>query len=142
MDLHINWLAVALATLSTMVVGTIWYLPRVFGNRWQALTGVDPNKPKSRVAAYGGSFIASAITATVLAGAVYVASETVFTQAGGTPFLAAALLTAALLWAGFTATRILVHELFESRPIAIWLITAAYELVTVLVMAVIIGLLG
>ncbi|MEO8261242.1 MAG: DUF1761 domain-containing protein [Pseudolysinimonas sp.] len=137
MDLHINWLAVALATLSTMVVGTVWYLPKVFGNRWQALTGVDPNKPKSRVAAYGGSFVASAITAIVLAGATYVASAHF-----GTPFLGAALLTAVSLWAGFTATRILVHELFESRPISIWLITAAYELVTVLVMAVIIGLLN
>lgn len=137
MDLHINWLAVALATLSTMVVGTVWYLPKVFGNRWQALTGVDPNKPKSRVAAYGGSFVASAITAIVLAGATYIASEHF-----GTPYLGAALLTAALLWAGFTASRILVHELFESRPIGIWLITAAYELVTVLVMAVIIGLLA
>jgi hypothetical protein len=136
-DLHINWLAVALATISTMVVGTVWYLPKVFGDRWQALTGVDPNKPKSRAAAYGGSFVASAFTAIVLAGATYVASEHF-----GTPFLGAALLTATLLWAGFTASRILVHELFESRPIGIWLITAAYELVTVLVMAVIIGLLA
>jgi hypothetical protein len=137
MDLQINWLAVLLATLSTMVVGTLWYLPKVFGNRWQALTGADPNRPKSRVAAYGGSFVASAITATVLAGATYVAA-----QHFGTPFLGAALLTGALLWLGFTATRILVHELFESRPIGIFLITAAYELVTVLVMAAIIGLLG
>ena len=136
MDLYINWLAVALATLSTVVVGTIWYRPRVFGNRWQALTGADPNKPKSRAAAYGGSIVSSLVTAIVLAGATYMASEHF-----GTPFLGAALLTAAALWAGFTATRILVHELFESRPIGIWLITASYELVTVLVMAVIIGLL-
>ena len=137
MDLHINWIAVALATLSTMVVGTLWYRPKVMGNRWQKLTGADPNNPKSKVAAYLGSFLASAVTATVLAGATYVAASHF-----GTPYLGAALLTAALLWAGFTASRILVHELFESRPIGIFLITTVYELVTVLVMAVIIGLLG
>ena len=57
-------------------------------------------------------------------------------------FLVVALLTGAALWAGFTATRILVHELFESRDLRIWVITAAYELVTILVMAAIIGLFG
>ena len=137
MDLHINWLAVGLATISTMVVGTVWYLPKVFGDRWQALTGVDPNKPTSRAAAYGGSFVASAITAIVLA----VAIEFVAYGAGGS-FLIVALATGAVLWAGFTAARILVHELFESRDLRIWLITAAYELVTILVMAAIIGLFG
>jgi hypothetical protein len=137
MDITLNWIAIAIATISTMVVGTVWYLPRVFGDRWQSLTGVDPNKPASRAAAYGGSLVASAITAVVLALAVE------FAAAGtGGSFLVAALATGAVLWAGFTAARILVHELFESRDLRIWLITAAYELVTILVMAAIIGLFG
>jgi hypothetical protein len=137
MDITLNWIAIALATLSTMVVGTVWYLPKTFGNRWQALTGADPNQPKSKAAAYGGSFIASAITAIVLALAI----EFVVYGLGGS-FLIAALITGVVLWAGFTAARILVHELFESRDLRIWLITAAYELVTILVMAAIIGLFG
>lgn len=29
---EINWWAVILATLSTMVIGSIWYTPKVFGN--------------------------------------------------------------------------------------------------------------
>jgi hypothetical protein len=29
---EINYIAVILATLSSMIVGTIWYIPRVFGN--------------------------------------------------------------------------------------------------------------
>lgn len=137
MELHLNWIAILLATISSMVVGTIYYLPKVMGNRWQALTGADPNKPKSRPLAYGGSFVASAVLAIVLAGASDVASRSF-----GTPFLGAALLTASILWLAFTAGRMLVHELFESRPLAIWGITILHELITVLVMAVIIGLLG
>ncbi len=137
MDISLNWIAIGLATLSTMVVGTVWYLPNVFGNRWQALTGVDPNKPKSKLAAYGGSFAASAVTAVVLALALEFVGSAI-----DQPFLIVALVTGAVLWAGFTAARILVHELFESRDLRIWLITAAYELVTILVMAAIIGMFG
>ena len=29
---HINYLAVIAATLSTLIVGSIWYAPKVFGN--------------------------------------------------------------------------------------------------------------
>ena len=137
MDITLNWLAIGIATLSTMVVGTVWYLPKMFGNRWQALTGVDPNKPKSKAAAYGGSFAASAVTAIALAVVIDLVAPAV-----DQPFLVVALVTGGILWAGFTAARILVHELFESRDLRIWGITAAYELVTILVMAAIIGLFG
>ncbi len=36
MDISLDWPAVVLATLSTMVVGTVWYRPAVFG---RALAG-------------------------------------------------------------------------------------------------------
>lgn len=137
MELSIDWVAVALATVSTMVVGTVWYRPAVLGRRWQALTGKDPNAPAHRGLAYGGSFAASAVTAVVLAAAADVAGRDLELDP-----LPAALLAAAVLWLGFTAARMLVHDLFASRDLRIWLIDAAYELATVLVMAVIIGLLG
>jgi hypothetical protein len=137
MELTLNWVAIALATLSSMVVGTVWYLPRVFGNAWMAVTGKDPNNPTSKPAAYGGSFAASAVTAIVLAVAIDVAAF-----AFGGPFLPIALATGSILWLGFTATRVLVHELFESRPLRVWAISAGYELVTVVVMAAIIGMFG
>ena len=98
MELSIDWVAVSLATVSTMVVGTLWYRPAVFGRRWQALTGKDPNAPAHRAAAG--------------------------------------------IWLGFTAARMLVHDQFAGRDLRIWLLDAGYELTTVLVMAVIIGLLG
>ena len=137
MELTLNWIAIGLATVSSMIVGTIWYLPKVFGNRWQALTGKDPNNPTSKPAAYGGAFVASAITAIVLALAIDVSAAAL-----GGSFLVVALVTGAALWAGLTAARILVHELFESRDLRIWGITSAYELVTILAMAAIIGVFG
>ena len=42
---EINYWAVLLATLSSMVVGSIWYTPKVFGTRWAKLAKVDMNRP-------------------------------------------------------------------------------------------------
>lgn len=137
MDTSLSWVAIALATVSSMIVGTIWYRPGVFGRSYEQLTGVDPNKPKNRPLAYGGSFVASAGTAIVLAAAADLAA-----RALGIGLLPAAVAAASALWLGFTAARMLVHELFEGRSLKMWAIGAGYELVTVLVMAVIIGLLG
>jgi hypothetical protein len=40
---NINYLAVVAATLSTMIVGSIWYTPKVFGNYWMKKAGVTPS---------------------------------------------------------------------------------------------------
>jgi len=37
---EINYWAVLLATASSMVVGSIWYAPKVFGTRWSKLANV------------------------------------------------------------------------------------------------------
>ena len=34
MSVEINWLAVVLATASSMVIGSIWYSKSVFGKTW------------------------------------------------------------------------------------------------------------
>ena len=40
--MEINFLAILLAALSTLVVGFIWYNPKVFGTIWMKETGVNP----------------------------------------------------------------------------------------------------
>ena len=42
--MEINFLAILLAALSTLVVGFIWYNPKVFGTIWMKETGVNPEK--------------------------------------------------------------------------------------------------
>ena len=38
---EINYWAVLIATASSMVVGSIWYAPKVFGTRWSKLANVE-----------------------------------------------------------------------------------------------------
>lgn len=132
---EINYIAVLLATLSSMVVGSIWYTPKVFGNRWMKLSGVTPSgDAKDAIAPIVVTLIVSFITAWVLAGAAFIA----YAFYGGS-FLVNALVTAVILWAGFTAARFITHDAFDRRPAALTVLNIAHELVTVLVMALIIG---
>jgi len=134
MDIPVNYLAIVLAALSSMVIGTIWYAPKLCGGPFERLTGANPNKPRKPARTYILAFVASLLTAYVLAYSSYLAFAR-FDSA----FILNALVTAFFLWLGFTAARVLVHEAFESRDLRIFFITSAYELVTVLVMALIIG---
>lgn len=133
----INWLAVILATISTMVVGFIWYTPKVFGNYWMRIAKVNPGEAKSAVAPILITLVVSFISAWVLAGATFLAFEFY-----GGSYLANALLTALILWGGFTATRFITHDAFEGRPAGLTILNCAHELVTFMVMALIIGLFG
>ncbi len=132
---EINYWAVLLATASSMVVGSIWYTPRVFGTRWAKLANVDMDRPAaSAVMPIVVTVMMSFITAWVLAGASTIAWH--FYDGG---YLLAALLTALILWAGFTAARFITHDAFEGRPSSLTVINIAHELVTVVVMGLIIG---
>ena len=44
--MEINFLALLLAALSTLVVGCIWYNPKVFGTIWMNETGMTEEKAK------------------------------------------------------------------------------------------------
>lgn len=136
MDVQINWLAVVLATISTMVVGTIWYARAVFGNLWIKLAKVDEKKMANNWTPMVLTFIASLVTAYVLAHVSYLAN-TYFHNS----FLQDTLMTAFWLWLGFVAARLLTHDAFEGRPMKLTILNIAHEFVTVMVMALIIGLM-
>lgn len=132
---EINYWAVLLATASSMVVGSVWYAPKVFGTRWSKLANVDMDRPgSSATMAIITTVIVSFVTAWVLAGAAAIAWH--FYDGS---FFWAAVVTGVLLWAGFTAARFITHDAFEGRPTALTTMNIAHELVTIVIMAVLIG---
>ncbi|MFD4958023.1 DUF1761 domain-containing protein [Microbacterium sp. NPDC058389] len=132
---EINYWAVLLATASSMVVGSIWYTPKVFGTRWAALAKVDMDRPgASAVVPIVVTVIVSFVTAWVLAGA-----STIAWHFYDGSYLWGALGTGVILWAGFTAARFITHDAFEGRPSSLTVLNIAHELVTIVVMALIIG---
>ncbi|MBX9244184.1 DUF1761 domain-containing protein [Actinotalea ferrariae] len=135
---EVNIWAVLVATLSTMVVGSIWYTPKVFGTWWMQAAKADRAKAEAAgIRPILVTVLVSFVSAWVLAGATSIAHE--FYDGA---FLTDALVTGLFLWAGFTAARFVTHDAFEGRPGRLTLLNVAHELVTVLVMALIIGLFG
>jgi len=97
----------------------------------------DESMKKGAVAPIIITLIVSFITASVLAGAAAIAQHFY-----GGNFLANTLLSTLILWAGFTAARMVTHDAFDRRPAGLTLLNLAHELVTLMVMALIIGLVG
>jgi hypothetical protein len=132
---EINIWAVLVAALSTMVVGSIWYARPVFGTWWEKAARVQ--RPANAVSAIIVTVIVSLVSAWVLAGAAAIAHEFY-----GGSFLVNTMVTAIILWAGFTAARFITHDAFENRPKLLTLLNISHELVTFVVMGLVIGLFG
>ena len=66
--MNINFLALLLASLSTLVVGFIWYNPKVFGNIWMKEAGLkeEDMKGANMIKMLGGSFIYAFFMAFIL----------------------------------------------------------------------------
>jgi len=139
MSVDINLWGVLLAAVSSMVVGSLWYMPNVFGKTWAKMAGVKldqmgKGKPGDMIWTYGTVFVASLVTAYILAAVTFLAQW--FSHDS---YLQDALTVALWLWLGFTAARIYVHDTFEMRRKKLTLLNVSHELVTVLVMALILG---
>lgn len=139
MNVDVNWLAVVLATISSMVVGSIWYSPKVFGSTWMKLAKInfDPAKRKEAWKPILLTLVVSFITAYVLAHVAFLSN-----QFFGNSFLQDSLSTAFWMWLGFTAARFITHDAFEGRPARLTALNVSHELVTILIMGLIIGLFG
>ncbi|MGV9195468.1 DUF1761 domain-containing protein [Microbacterium sp. MC2] len=132
---EINYWAVLLATIAAMVIGSVWYMPRVFGERWTKLAGVrDPGTFTEAVLPLMVSTALAFLLAWVLAGSVAIAWHFY-----GGAYFSSALVTGLTLWAGFTAGRFITHDVFEGRPSQLTILNISHELVLVVAMSIIIG---
>lgn len=136
MEVQVNYLAVFLAALSSMAVGSIWYAKSVFGTTWMKLAKVKDNNGDNSSMIYPllATFAVSLVTAYVLAHVARLSN--VYFQ---NSFLQDSVTTAFWVWLGFTAARFITHDAFEGRRKKLTLINISHELVTFLVMALVIG---
>lgn len=138
MEVHINYIAVVLAMLSSMVIGSAWYAQNAFGTRWAKLAKIDTKKNTGSMAKpIITTMVVSLITAYVLAHVTFI-SHTFFQYS----FMYAALSTGFWMWLGFIASRFITHDAFEGRPAQLTLINLGNEFLTIMIMALIIGFMG
>ncbi len=127
---NVNYLAILVAAVASMLIGTIWYSSALFGKPWVKLMGGKAKKKPS-----AGTFLLSFISAFVM---VYVLANFVGYLSVAT--ISDALQLAFWLWLGFVATVSLNGVLWGSRPWKLYIIKTAHQFVSLFVMASIIAL--
>ena len=130
---QINWLAVLLAFVASMVIGFVWYLPAVLGNRWMAAIGKTEEDLKNISGGAGiwvPMMVAAALTAILLAVLI---SKLGLDNALAGGFFAFVL---ALV---FRAGGHVIHNGFAGRPVAVTLIDSGHDLLAMTVAGAIIG---
>jgi hypothetical protein len=133
----VNLLSVLAAAIATMILGFLWYSPILFAKPWTVAMGYDPNDKakmdemrKGAGKLYGITFVASLLSAFVLAKIIDVATVTSAFYGMKIGFA---------VWLGFVTTVQLTSMLFKKRPIKLYLIDTGYQLVCYLVMGAILA---
>lgn len=137
MELDINWLAVAFATVASMIVAGVWYQDFAFGVPWKKMTRVDAKRAEKE----SGVNMLTALVVNALAAVAFAAAISVaVAHFGGSP-LGLALLIAAAAWLAFSASTLLTHNMFEQKSFKLTAINSGYQLVVFVVMALVIGVM-
>ncbi len=137
MNVPVNYLAVLVAAIASMLVGFVWY-GMLFRKPWMAMMGYTVENMKqikmSPNLAYALQFVGSLVTAYVLSHIVVFASA--YLGAEGAMRGAS---TSFWVWLGFVVPVTLGVVLWENKPWKLWLINASHYLVSLVVMGVILA---
>jgi hypothetical protein len=132
MEVHVNFLAVIVATVVSYALAFVWY-GVMFRKQWMQLTGVTEMKPSAKnvILMLVGTFIMSYVLDHSIAfGNAYV-------QTSG---LAGGLQGGFFNWLGFIAPLTLTMVVYEKRPWKLWLLDNGFWLLSLLVMGAILSL--
>lgn len=140
MNIEVNYLAVLIAGVATMVVGFLWYGPMLFAKPWMKLMGHTKEsleKEKTNMGkTYGTSFVLALVTAYVLSHVMSLSQAFYNTS----PVMTG-LTSAFWMWLGFIMPVQATDVLFGSKKFKLFLINTGYQLASVLVMGLLLGLM-
>ena len=129
----VNYLAVVVAAAAAFLLGALWYSPALFAKQWVAVHGYTPEKlqamRQTMARTYAVSFLCFLVMAWVMA--VLVDRIVILDALGGVKL-------GGLTWLGFAVTLGLTANLYSDKPLAAFLIDAGYQLVYMILMAVIV----
>ncbi|TAL13247.1 MAG: DUF1761 domain-containing protein [Chloroflexota bacterium] len=126
----VNYVAVVAAAIATMIIGFIWYHPKVLGERWAASSGKTMGDMTMSPMGYGVMAITALISAWAVALIVTATHATTVTDG---------IMVGAVGWLGFSATVSYSDRMFNGGTMEFWLIQAGYRLVSFVVMGVILA---
>jgi hypothetical protein len=128
--MQLNYLPILVSGLSTFLIGGLWYSPAVFGKAWMRENGFTEENMKggNMIKIFGISILLAIISAINLA---------MFMGPENNPAMGA--LWGFLAGAGWVATFVGMHYLFERKSFTLFLINAGFSIVALTVMGVILA---
>ena len=127
----INIIAIIIATLVQFFIGYLWYSKMLFGNMFMKALGKTEDELKMNAVDIIGPLVLAFLTFLFFAIILdlFVVFDLVFS-----------LVLALIVWVGFIATTNLYAVFFESRNFTLYLLNVGYQLVGLLIGALILGL--
>ena len=129
----INWLAVVVCVVLSMIIGTVWYNPKVFYTAWWKGIGKsesDMGMAKAGPMLWGLTILASLVEAVAVAFMLKAMNATGPAAGAAAGFM---------LWLGFIAPTNLVNKLFAGHGFRVWAIEAGNHLLNMLVFGAVLG---
>jgi hypothetical protein len=127
----VNWVGVIVGNIALLVIGFVWFMPNVFGNRWIALMGRPGEQLKP-----GPDFILSVLSGTLNSFVMAVLALNLKATTVGD-----GILLGLVVWAGFFLSYMTANTVFGKRPWGLWAIDVGHALVAQVVLALIVTLL-
>ncbi|MCH8905275.1 MAG: DUF1761 domain-containing protein [Bacteroidetes bacterium] len=126
---NINWLAVLVATLSTMLIGFLYYSPWSFGNVWMKAAGFTEEDLKgTSPMIYVKTLLLSGLTAVALA---------LFIQAD--PSLYQGIKIGVIAGACFGCTATVTNALFDRKSLVYFMIISGHIMLNFIAIGAILG---
>ena len=130
---HINYLAVLVCGVLSMVVGAMWYGP-IFGKLWMKqynYTEEDLKKDFNPAKTYGLAILGHIVMALVLAYMISLTNAKTISEGFRIAFSC---------WLGFIAATMFVNKLFSRKTLTLFFIDSGYQLVNIIVFGILLVL--
>ncbi len=127
----VNYIAVGVALVVSMIIGAVWY--GVFAKPWMAAAGIKPDELEQKPSLYLIAALCQGLMAWLLAGVI--GHLGLMTIGGG-------LTAAAFIWLGFVITTMTVNHRFQGTSWNLTFINGGFWLAVLLAQGAIIGWFG
>ena len=127
----VNWVGVIVGNIALLVIGFVWFMPNVFGDRWIALMGRPGEQLKP-----GPDFILSVLSGTLNSFVMAVLALNLKATTVGD-----GILLGLVVFAGFFLSYMTANTVFAKRSWTLWGIDVGHALIAQVVLAVIVTLL-
>lgn len=136
--LSINWLAVVVCVLVSMISGTLWYNPKTFFPIWWkgiGKTEKDTPGTNNMNLTWALTLLSSFVQAVAMA---FMVNAMGGLMTGGVSAISG-MGTGFMLWLGFVAPTYLVNKLFAGHGLKVWAIEVGNHLVNFVLFGAILG---